>query len=772
MVSHRTTAVVTTCLSALVAIQPAASPRVSAFVTLLTDRLVAAPASAEESSAPTFAFRDGELARVIAAYKTLPAKVDRSAFDVAALAAKIGGDPLAAFAFVRDHIAHEIYPGVLRGPAGTLQAGAGNDLDRSLLLAGLLSGTSHRVRFARCTLRVELAERRVAAMFGPSAVGERDDDIGGAFQDALTEVGLAGARSIEIVAARQQARQWLTSAIGGTAREDVEVVRAALSRARLAPSVTAADPRILEDAKDHYWVQVARGETWQDLDTSVPGAPASGTLCAPGETFDSIPPAAYQTVTLSLRNEYIEGQRLRQDTVLSHRFRVSDVYGQVISLVNVGVPASDTLLQTAKLERFIPFARTSNAVHIGTEFTAVAAAASAMSTALDAFSGGEDPPLLAAQWVDFVLEAPGRRTTGSRALVDLISPAERRSRVILTRPDPQIVALALAQSAAVAVSCGEIHEGAAIETAYRDLDPGAVGRAFDTALEPHPTDEAADDVEGFDSEDVLLAGVALSYAAHAERALVDLDAAQRPQVRLIRDQPMLTIANLALRRRTNSEDLVIELAVDLRHDQARVAPRSSSEATAAFWANVLRGLLDGALEHHLPALAIQAARGASGAGVTQIDTSGLLKRARAQGIEVRAYSRRDTPNLHQLIEEAGGSGAVRELADDSVVIMPASSVEVGGEPRLAMWSVDPATGDVLSLLDTGMRGQATTEGKLVRLINFLETQIRRCVASGGNMNRCRRMFRLWADAANDLRHLRNLPGRITMNNGNFVGFTF
>jgi hypothetical protein len=36
----------------------------------------------------------------------------------------------------------------------------------------------------------------------------------------------------------------------------------------------------------------------------------------------------------------------------------------------------------------------------------------------------------------------------------------------------------------------------------------------------------------------------------------------------------------------------------------------------------------------------------------------------------------------------------------------------------------------------------------------------------------RQMFQLWADAANRLRPLRNLPGRINMSDGNFTGFTF
>jgi len=47
-------------------------------------------------------------------------------------------DPARIRAFVQTEIANDDYQGVLRGPVGTLWAGAGNDLDRDLLLTALL----------------------------------------------------------------------------------------------------------------------------------------------------------------------------------------------------------------------------------------------------------------------------------------------------------------------------------------------------------------------------------------------------------------------------------------------------------------------------------------------------------------------------------------------------------------------------------------------------------------------------------------------------------
>ncbi len=53
------------------------------------------------------------------------------------------------FRFVADEISYEPYPGVLRGALGTLQARAGNSVDKALLLAALLDASLIPYRFAR-----------------------------------------------------------------------------------------------------------------------------------------------------------------------------------------------------------------------------------------------------------------------------------------------------------------------------------------------------------------------------------------------------------------------------------------------------------------------------------------------------------------------------------------------------------------------------------------------------------------------------------------------
>ncbi len=59
------------------------------------------------------------------------------------------GDPGAVFEYVRDRIAFQDYRGLLKGPQGTLRAGAGNDLDQSRLLVVMINSLGGRCRYAR-----------------------------------------------------------------------------------------------------------------------------------------------------------------------------------------------------------------------------------------------------------------------------------------------------------------------------------------------------------------------------------------------------------------------------------------------------------------------------------------------------------------------------------------------------------------------------------------------------------------------------------------------
>src|SRR5206468_4691730 len=83
--------------------------------------------------------------------------------DVPAKARELRLDPQRIFAFVRDEIAYEPYRGVLRGARGTLAAGAGNALDKALLLQSLLAASGQKATLVRGKLPADKAQALVAA---------------------------------------------------------------------------------------------------------------------------------------------------------------------------------------------------------------------------------------------------------------------------------------------------------------------------------------------------------------------------------------------------------------------------------------------------------------------------------------------------------------------------------------------------------------------------------------------------------------------------------
>jgi len=97
------------------------------------------------------------------------------AFDyLVAKADELGNNRDAIESYVRDEVESEQYDGALRGAVATLWAGAGNDLDRSLLLQGLLHAAGKTTRLVHgTTFGVEVRDDAGTFTYaGPAAAGE------------------------------------------------------------------------------------------------------------------------------------------------------------------------------------------------------------------------------------------------------------------------------------------------------------------------------------------------------------------------------------------------------------------------------------------------------------------------------------------------------------------------------------------------------------------------------------------------------------------------
>ena len=105
--------------------------------------------------------------------------LDRTAFDFAELLDSLDYDADAIIAFSKQSIAFEQYPGVLRGPLGTLFSRAGNSIDQAIFLAKLLRDAGYEARVVGTELESVQAAAVLQAMKQPTVpappIGDTSD---------------------------------------------------------------------------------------------------------------------------------------------------------------------------------------------------------------------------------------------------------------------------------------------------------------------------------------------------------------------------------------------------------------------------------------------------------------------------------------------------------------------------------------------------------------------------------------------------------------------
>ena len=204
---------------------------------------------------------------------------DGMPWDVSLRAATLGDDPAAHLAFVRDKVALEPYPGIQRGPSGTLVAKAGNPADRAFLLAELLRARGLRARVVRAELSEAGATQILAAAL--EAMRARKPVTVTPFGRGECDPAKVAARCEAVGLAANEVQQLLTQRATDRDLRWTEVLDFTWREARFLaeqfgePAVPARDLHAdaLQWLRTHYWVQVqgADPDSWRDLDPSFPG---------------------------------------------------------------------------------------------------------------------------------------------------------------------------------------------------------------------------------------------------------------------------------------------------------------------------------------------------------------------------------------------------------------------------------------------------------------------------------------------------------------------
>ncbi len=612
----------------------------------------------------------------------VPRTADLAHVDPAPFAAALGHDPARIFEFVRDQVAYEPYAGCLRGPRGTLLALAGNGVDRASLLAAMLASAKQRVRFAQGRLPDDRARELVGSLFV--------DRAGGA--PAATPAPGAAKAAADALAA-------------GVSR-DGRLLAASLREAGFpARAETRTLESLVEEARDHWWVQWWRDGEWVDLDPSFGSAAAGTTYAKAAATFDALPETLFHRVELVVRVEEYTGAQPATRDVLTYSATAADLSGADLVLVHVAERSQPA--GGSGLGAFAPASAASGEVKPlllvngrqveGASFWQKAPRTSSGLGFGGLLGGGEEPEpapdvaVAVAESVQIDFAAPGgARESVVRELFDLAGPALRAK------------GQTLKASEVTARSNGP--RAPRLTETFHDLflSTGALHAAHleNLALPPAPAPGDPVDV----AASLRLANILLVSTSDAAAGRIETP--DRGVCRFYPDSPRVHIAGLTLDRNG------MRLSMDLRRDRVR-AVGTGVRKEHLFAAQVLRGVVDGHLERALAdyLAGTDGTSRAAGAGAPSVSTSLVFDLAHAAKVP-SALLQKNAAALAANVPPDARARVEAALAAGHIALAPTRPVAVAGAQRFAWWQVDPRSGDTIAVTDEGLH-QATVEINVV-----------------------------------------------------------
>ncbi len=647
-----------------------------------------------------------KLARTEGLASELRQAINRSVYDPGALLDDLEFDHENIIRFVREGIAFEQYPGLLRGPQGTLMSQAGNSLDQAVLLAKLLRDAGFEARVAQGTLDEQGARTLLRQMKLARPAAMDLGDVARGIQvikkyGLMTSLDQAQTQQVELALERPPA-------IGQMS--EFEAFKS--TTAHLQDSFNALggkpgaelDAQLLNEAKDYYWVEAKVGATdsWRDIH---PGLPDDVSVKPQklATISEAVPVELQHRVRLQMSIERLAGGE-------STTIPVMDAWERPVANL-VGVPVLFTVLPDsaldpanaalspdeiiAKASYFVPMLF--NGPAPGAQYFDLAAnkidpmvagqpaagvfkkVGQAFGGAAGAIGGESSVPRLGKVWIDITLIAPGggetkyRRTlTGAAASPETAEPREvdMASFLPLLRVNTLVVA------------AGRTPRGMAFDNQlvqWQQTLPGI--KALVWGLEDNPNLSKTDKAS--------LGEVPGHWLGHlAMLSRFDLVEDWSVRHRLYRHEPLLAIHTVGVN--TNQGSMA---RVDIVHNARRAFDISGAEPRFEARAQIAGGVWETLAE---------------GSMLQPGDRKGamrVLQAASQQKIPLRTIKPGDT--IGDL--PVGGEARLHLQADlvrGYAVLIPEAQPE--GYQQTAWWRIDPVTGETLGMLDDG-RGVEYTE---------------------------------------------------------------
>jgi hypothetical protein len=620
------------------------------------------------------------------------------------LAFALDYDPDSIFRFVADEIAYEPYTGILRGASGTLEARAGNSVDKALLLGALLDASLIPYRFARGRLDDVTSARLLDSLPADADTARRlatrplDAGVEQTARNAPAPdpaasgpvAGLDLKQDAELKAEGQARLQEATSRLDDT----VTMLEAALAGAGV--ELPAQDISLPPDeVTGHTWVQAEFGPEWRDLDATLPAAEPGSVLTAASETLDRLPDDLRYRIGFDVLVERVEGGRLVTDSVLDHEEYADSLSGVPVTFGHVTPSGLQTLgltLSSLFGAGWIDYRPT---LDLGGEAIVADEAVAFPSGGGDSDIFSTDPspaprggaPIegeATAEWLEVSVTPPGgERAVARRTVFDSV-PRERRAVGTPTIDDVAPITLVdLEGTGSVGYPPMEGVEAFAIATGPTSVAPLVA---------------ASDDGMGM-----------LALAYHNLRDVMSESMVLDAGARTYLDGPNVVSVSVRVDPNATAGDLAgaARFGLDIWHRSHGMLPLTGGTISVGD-AQIMAGVTD----HLAERFAMEFA------GDTPLVTNGtmgvgeLFEAAAAQGIPT-VVLHGDAPDA--LPYDPQATATIRQLVGaGEVVVVPAEPVAMGDAMRVGWWAIDPATGETTDTMDDGSASEFGEYGLVVR----------------------------------------------------------
>lgn len=674
-----------------------------------------------------------KLTKILQALEDELNEIPRDTFDPQMIVDKVGKDPEQLFQWVRDNTQLVSYQGSLRGPIGVLMDRMGNSFDRSRLLAMLLEIAGHEVRLAHAVLTeqeaMDLQEKLRSIPESPTRFADEGKKDSPSHLERL-------AQQLEIEAAKLQ--QELDSAEKAEDQENQNAMKSADEQATMLADLVGKHfvqdrsdmGSSLKALRDHWWVQVKSGELWQDLDPNLPSAKLGSLITKAKDTtgLKNISDDNFHSVKIRIGVEQWADGHIKENVVLEHTVKPPEFFGRRIALKHVSMnwprdlnlsgdrdPMNRLKAEVLKEKEWLPFLTIGSDLIYQSSFTqsgdvnkssqeksqggSVGGLSQGFFGALAGRESEEEvrkTSYLTAEWIEYEIHTPGEPSrTIRRYIFDLIGPAVRSADL---RAAPEID------------EAGRLKRGL---TLYGTIDIlPLVCRLSSEFVSWEMTSHLLERLRPLIEE--LKKGGPGHLQEVAGNILTEMHSLQGPLYSWALKRHLLgrfhndiflaslNICNLRRQFIENEKgNLQKRHTFDIVKNDIGLKSRAEGEAALA---RLNQGVADTVAE----ALVMFGSE-------SHENTSHLVSLSSEQGVNWKIM--RKPQDFEGREWPADVSARIQQnLAAGDIIAFPEKALLVKEKKRLGWWRVNPASGDTVGVMDTGLN-QGVTENRVVNEIN-------------------------------------------------------